>query len=124
MVDLDPVRGSEIQKKRPCVVISSDAVGKLPVKLVAPITEWKDHYARNIWHIRIDPDQDNGLTKPSVVDALQIRTVAFERFESMIGYLLASTMETIIAAIAAVIEFTWGQRRRSAKSQVAVAMRS
>jgi mRNA-degrading endonuclease toxin of MazEF toxin-antitoxin module len=40
------------------------------------------------------------------VDALQIRTVAFERFESMIGYLLASTMETIIAAIAAVIEFT------------------
>jgi mRNA interferase MazF len=48
MVDLDPVRGSEIQKKRPCVVISSDAVGKLPVKLVAPITEWKDHYARNI----------------------------------------------------------------------------
>ena len=31
-IDLDPTRGQEIQKTRPAVVISSDAVGKLRVK--------------------------------------------------------------------------------------------
>ena len=35
LVNLDPTVGSEIQKTRPAVVVSSDAVGRLPVKLVA-----------------------------------------------------------------------------------------
>ena len=48
MVDLEPVRGSELQKIRPCVVVSSDGLGKLPVKLVAPITEWKQHHPLDV----------------------------------------------------------------------------
>ena len=40
-VNLDPTIGAEIKKIRPVIVISSDAVGKLPLKLVVPITEWK-----------------------------------------------------------------------------------
>jgi mRNA interferase MazF len=106
MVDLEPVRGSEMQKLRPCVVVSSDGLGKLPVKLVAPITEWKQHYANNLWHVRIDPDANNGIQKPSVVDAMQIRTVDLSRFGRMIGSLPATTMEEIVAAIAAVVEFS------------------
>ncbi len=41
-VSLDPTVGAEIRKTRPVVVVSSDAVGVLPIKLVAPLTEWKD----------------------------------------------------------------------------------
>ena len=52
-VHFDPTIGAEIQKTRPAIVISSDAVGRLPIKLVAPITDWKDYYAANIWHVRI-----------------------------------------------------------------------
>jgi len=37
-INLDPTVGQEIQKRRPAVVISSDAIGKLRVKLVVPIT--------------------------------------------------------------------------------------
>lgn len=40
-VNFDPTIGTEIKKTRPAVVISSDAVGKLPIKLVAPIIDWK-----------------------------------------------------------------------------------
>ena len=40
-MNLDPTIGAEIKKIRPVIVISSDAVGKLPLKLVVPITEWK-----------------------------------------------------------------------------------
>jgi mRNA interferase MazF len=42
LVTLDPTIGTEIQKTRPVIVVSSDAVGALPIKLVAPLTEWKN----------------------------------------------------------------------------------
>ena len=44
LVSLDPTVGSEIRKTRPTVVVSSDSVGVLPVKIVAPITDWKEWY--------------------------------------------------------------------------------
>jgi len=39
-VDFDPTKGAEIKKQRSALVISSDALGKLPLKVVVPITEW------------------------------------------------------------------------------------
>jgi len=36
LVNFDPTIGAEIRKTRPAVVVSSDAVGRLPIKLVAP----------------------------------------------------------------------------------------
>jgi mRNA interferase MazF len=65
------------------VVVSSDAVGRLPIKLVAPVTDWKEHFAPNIWHVRIDPA--NGLTKLSAVDALQLRGMDQRRFVRKLG---------------------------------------
>ncbi|QTA81461.1 Toxin-antitoxin system, toxin component, mRNA interferase PemK/MazF-like [Desulfonema limicola] len=79
-VNLDPTVGSEIKKSRPVVVISSDAVGLLPIKLVAPLTEWKDYLANNIWHVKVLPDSSNGLTKTSAVDTLQLRGLDKQRF--------------------------------------------
>ncbi|PSQ70471.1 MAG: PemK family transcriptional regulator [Bacteroidetes bacterium QH_9_67_14] len=73
-VDFDPTEGSEMQKARPAVVISSDAIGTLPVKLVAPITQWKAIFEKNIWHVRLSPTERSGLTKESAVDALQVRS--------------------------------------------------
>lgn len=73
LVSLDPTIGSELQKTRPAVVISSDAVGRLPVKIVAPLTDLKANYATNPWHVYIEPDSTNGLAKPSAVDVLQLR---------------------------------------------------
>jgi mRNA interferase MazF len=48
LVNFDPTIGTEIRKTRPAVVVSSDAVGRLPIKLVAPVTDWKEHFAPNI----------------------------------------------------------------------------
>ena len=105
LVSLDPTIGSEIRKTRPAVVLSSDGVGRLPVKLIAPITDWKDHYAPNIWHVRLDPEPSNGLTKPSAVDALQLRGLDRARFVRRLGQLSNNTLEEIVLAVAAVIEY-------------------
>jgi mRNA interferase MazF len=61
LVNLNPTIGAEISK-----------TGRLPIRLVAPITDWKDYFSGNIWHVRLEPDPENGLTKTSTVDALQL----------------------------------------------------
>ncbi len=38
LVQLDPAQGSEIQKTRPCVVISPDEMSSLKTAIVAPMT--------------------------------------------------------------------------------------
>jgi mRNA interferase MazF len=105
LVNLDPTVGAEIRKTRPAVVVSSDAVGILPVKLIAPITDWQDRYAHTSWHVRIDPDVSNGLSKASAVDALQLRGVDRRRLVKKLGRLSAATMGEIAAVIASIVEY-------------------
>ena len=105
LVNVDPTVGTEIQKTRPAVVMSSDAVGRLPIKLVAPLTDWKEYFAPNIWHLRIDPDPINGLTKASAVDTLQLRGMDRQRFIRKLGDVTPAMMEAIVLAIAAIIEY-------------------
>jgi mRNA interferase MazF len=105
LVNLDPTVGSEIQKTRPAVVISSDAVGRLPIKLVAPITDWKDHFARNIWHVYVEPDATNGLSKPSAVDALQLRGLDYQRFVRKLGEVSPTVFDEIGLAVCSIIEY-------------------
>jgi mRNA interferase MazF len=104
-VDLDPTVGAEIKKRRPVVVISSDAVGRLPIKMVAPITGWHNQFGECFWHIKINPDKTNGLKKPSAVDTLQLRGIDVQRFLYKAGQVSSTQMEEITAAIAAVIEY-------------------
>lgn len=104
-VNLDPSLGAEIRKTRPVVVISSDAIGALPIRLVAPLTEWKEYFTRNVWHVKLAPNRMNGLNKTSAVDTLQLRGVDVQRFLRRIGKVSSPVMKSIVAAIAAVIEY-------------------
>ena len=105
LVNLDPTVGAEIRKTRPVVVVSSDAIGILPIRLVAPLTEWKDYFANNIWHVKLEPDAINKLNKVSAVDTLQLRGVDTQRFVRRLGKIPPKTMEAIVTAVAAIIEY-------------------
>ena len=41
LIDFDPALGAEIQKIRPAVIISMDTIGRLPLRMVVPVTDWK-----------------------------------------------------------------------------------
>jgi mRNA interferase MazF len=86
-------------------VVSADAVGKLPIRLVAPLTEWKDRFAGNLWLVKLAPDGENGLAKTSAVDALQLRGVDLLRFAQKLGRVNQTAMRSILEAIAIVIEY-------------------
>lgn len=105
LVTLDPTVGAEIRKTRPTIVVSSDEMGRLPIKLVAPVTDWKEFFARNAWHIRLEPNPQNGLTKVSAVDILQMRGLDTQRFVRKLGQIESETMNRIAAAIALVVEY-------------------
>ncbi len=102
-INLDPTIGAEIQKTRPGVIVNDDAVGILPLKVIVPITEWKDRYSAAAWMVRLEPDVENGLDKPSAADAFQVRSVAQIRFVRRLGILSDIAMEEIAKALAVVL---------------------
>jgi mRNA interferase MazF len=100
LLNLDPTIGAEIGKTRPAVIVSDDAIGVLPLKIVAPITDWKDRYVRYKWMVRIEVDIQNNLSKPAAVDAFQLRSVAHERFIRRIGELNEAQVQELTDALA------------------------
>jgi mRNA interferase MazF len=104
LVNLDPTVGAEIKKTRPALVISSDFIGKLPLKLVIPITDWKPTFTTNLWHVRLAPSPQNGLTKPSAADTLQTRGIDTRRFIRKLSTLTTSDLQELAAAIVGIIE--------------------
>ena len=104
-VGFDPTVGSELRRTRPAVVISSDAVGALPMRLVAPFTSWKGHFEGNLWHVEVPPTEQNGLDKASAADALQVRSVDTSRFTEKLGRMHPPRLEEIVTAVALVIEY-------------------
>jgi len=75
-VNLDPVKGSETGKVRPCIIVTNDIYNEIvPVIQVVPVTEWNAKKARIRTNIEITPSKSNGLTKKSLADCLQTRPV-------------------------------------------------
>ena len=103
LINLDPTVGAEIKKTRPAIIVSDNALGKLPLKIIVPITDWKDRYKIAPWMTKLDPDKENGLTKISAADSFQIRSVSQERFVKQIGTVPETIMDEIRIGLAKVV---------------------
>lgn len=99
MVNLDPTVGAEIKKIRSCVIVNDDAVDALPLKVIAPITGYKDKFKDVPWMVALTPDQDNVLDKKSVIDLFQVRSVAEQRLIRRVGIIRADQMVSVKAAL-------------------------
>ena len=80
-VDLEPVRGAETQKQRPCVIVQADLVNlKSRTVIVAPLLpEHKD------WPfaVNIEPSPENGLDKERHINVKQLRSVDRSQFSNV-----------------------------------------
>ena len=103
LINLDPTVGEEIQKTRPGIIVNEDAIGILPLRVIVPLTDWKERYEIAPWMVRIDPDKANGLDKPSAADAFQIRSVSQARFINRLGKVSNSHLWEILKTIQTVI---------------------
>lgn len=89
LVQLDPTRGSEIRKTRPCVVISPDELNAyLRTVIVAPMTTKGAPYP---WRV-----QTRFKSKDGTVAVDQLRTVDRERLVKRLGTLPNETMGVLL----------------------------
>lgn len=90
LVNFDTATGAEIRKVRPAVVISEDSMGKLPLRILVPVTDWKRSYDTYPWFVHLVPTRINGLSKESGVDAFQLKSLSLDRFYRKLGRLTAT----------------------------------
>ncbi|MDX2244248.1 MAG: type II toxin-antitoxin system PemK/MazF family toxin [Leptolyngbyaceae cyanobacterium bins.302] len=93
----------KLVKLAPTVIVNDDAIGILPLKVIVPITDWKERYATRPWMVLLEPTSDNGLSKPSGVDTFQIRSVSQTRLIQQLGQLSEPEMHLVSQALATVL---------------------
>jgi len=92
LISLDPTRGDEIQKTRPCVIVSPDELNaNLRTFIVAPLTTGGHPYPFRV------PCKFQGRSGHIVLD--QIRTVDRERLVRRLGKLSSSTLARALAIL-------------------------
>ena len=92
LIRLDPTLGSEIQKTRPCVIVSPDELNAhLRTIIIAPMTTGGRAYP---WRIRCRYQRRSGYV---VLD--QLRTVDRERLVKRLGALSIETMTEVLDAL-------------------------
>jgi mRNA interferase MazF len=96
-VDLDPTVGSEIQKLRPCLIVSPDEMnGAIRTVIVAPMTTQGKPYPTRI------PCRFAG--KEGLIALDQIRTVSKERLGRRLGAMDPPTMSVALARLRLMFE--------------------
>jgi mRNA interferase MazF len=89
LVRLDPTLGSEIQKTRPCLVVSPDELNQyLRTVIVAPMTTGGRAYP---WRVPCRFQRRSGF-----VALDQLRTVDAERLLRLLGRLTPQTVTTVL----------------------------
>ncbi|MFN9990200.1 MAG: type II toxin-antitoxin system PemK/MazF family toxin [Cyanobacteriota bacterium] len=94
LVSLNPTRGSEIRKTRPCVVISPDELNAhLRTFIVAPLTTGGHRYP---FRVRCHFDDKDGHV---VID--QLRAVDRDRLIKRLGVLADNTLVEVLSVLQA-----------------------
>ena len=78
LINLEPTVGAEIKKTRPAIIVSDNALGKLPFKIIVPIT----------------------------ADCFQVRSISTQRFIKKIGLVNASASEKIKSSLSKVLSIS------------------
>lgn len=85
-------------------MVSTDSIGKLPLKVIVAITEWREAFEPHPWYVRLVPNGQNGLGKLSAADAFQVKSLSVARFVKQRGVLSETEVADIVAAVGIVIQ--------------------
>lgn len=99
-VDLNPVKGREQAGRRPVLVLSIDAINKLPLVVTVVVGTKGENIPRNYpTNVRISAEE-SGLPMETVFLCFQIRSIDPNRFpENSAGKISEETLEKIENAV-------------------------
>jgi mRNA interferase MazF len=107
-VVLDPVRGSEIGKTRPAVVVSANRYHSGTVRVAVPFTTWQPKFGRHYNKLLVRASAANGLVADSAADAMQARALSVDRFTGRIGRASDEEMSDLSALLSLLFEWSPG----------------
>ena len=107
-VNLDPDRGHEQAKTRPCLVISNDQMNtKMGLSIIVPFTGtgWYTKSGKlSPAMVEVIPPE-GGLTKASYSMAYQVRTVSHSRFTKKLGAVSGTKLSEVVRSVQNIIDF-------------------
>lgn len=102
LIDLESVRGSEANKRRPAVIVSNDGANissersKQGVITVVPITSNTDRvYPFQVFL----PASESGLDRDSKAQAEQVRSISIERVGGCVGIMSPELLTSLDEAL-------------------------
>ncbi len=103
LVNLNSTKGAETKKARPCIIVSNDDIGVLPLKVIIPLIGHKESHNGKSWLVPIISTLENGLSKISTADALNIRSVSDVGIIRKIGVIDEKIYEKLVVAMKVVL---------------------
>ncbi|WP_279586956.1 type II toxin-antitoxin system PemK/MazF family toxin [Actinomyces sp. ZJ308] len=103
IVDLEPVVGSEANKRRPALIVSNDHANAAAARLgrgVVTVVPLTSSTARVLPFQVFLPSEATGLPRDSKAQAEQVRSIAVERIGEVVGWLPGSLMKRVNEALA------------------------
>ncbi len=101
-IDLNPTRGAETKKRRPCVILQDDLVNQgSRTLIVAPILPGHKDWP---FAINLKPSKANGLDKDRHVNLKQLRAVDVSRITKKQGMLEKRYLPPIKTALGIVFD--------------------
>jgi mRNA interferase MazF len=102
-IDLNPTRGAETKKKRPCVILQGDLINRdSRTVIIAPLLPGHKDWP---FAVNLSPSKSNGLDKERHINLKQLRAVDISRIEGRQGMLEKRYFDLIKEAIELVFEF-------------------
>ncbi len=96
-VSLDPAKGNEARKTRPCLILQNDLGNQYSsITIVVPFLEPKNYP----FVVNVKPTKNNGLDRERGLNFSQLRVVHFSRFGSKLGTIESNYWTDIEEAIA------------------------
>lgn len=100
-IDLEPVRGHEQGKKRPCLVVSDNVFNAIPHGLVWVVPVSSSPRRHNLTVEITAPE--GGMKVASAVLCHQLRTVSIERLDRRTGAVSPLTMREVMRRVALIL---------------------
>ena len=101
-VDLEPTKGAETQKLRPCVIIQSDIVNIQSITLiVAPLLP---NHKTWPFAVNLTPTNDNGLDKDRHINLKQLHAIDISRIGEKQGKIESQYLQEIKQALTIVVD--------------------
>jgi mRNA interferase MazF len=101
-IDLEPTKGAETRKKRPCIILQSDSVNKdSRTVIIAPILPGHKNWP---FAVNLIPTKKNGLDKERHINVKQLRAVDVSRIDNRQGILENSYLSQLKSSLQLVFD--------------------